>query len=685
MLDRGLVRLLALCLPIAAVACVNVEVPSADHEDVEIGTLTLEGDALADELATSPVREAPDPFVRIGLLWDADGTDALELTASLDGETWTDWQAPIVQHVEVEHTSNFVGQVEFGLDSPAKYYRLRTGLGATATFLRMELLSTPMADSVEDGGAPQAPHKLVGDASVHSRSEWGARAATCSSGLGSAYRMTIHHTETPTNDSMTPAARLRQIQAYHMDVKGWCDIGYHYLMSRDGQLWEGRPDTLLGAHAGGNNTGNIGIAVMGTHDTTPLTDAQVASIARLIKGLHDTRGIALDRTKIKGHREYNSTTCPGDALLDQIDVILDVARGEPEPDPDPDPPPGGTCSLPSDGPWACGGLTGSSTNASQGYFTTSFGCWVDSGGGNHGDAGDNCIPACSLSSVGCSGLSGPSCERHHNWYAADADRFGCGSKIQVTNPDNGKSAVLIVIDRGPNCSIENLVDYWVLDMSYPASNFLFGGPTSATEHADVQIVVVDPSTPVGPTTAIASCDGSEDPPPPPPPDSVTVLGVLYVGSDTANRIAGATVTFGDGRTVTTSPTGLWSFDHVPNGEFTVTASAPGYQTRTITRTTYAAESWASFGLSPVAPTTGTAILQGVIYHTTDSSHRIANATVTLSTGQTLSADANGYYRVTGLPAGDITITASAPGYTTSSVDRTLVDGETEWGSVRLEP
>jgi hypothetical protein len=498
--------------------------------------------------------------------------------------------------------------------------------------------------------------------------------------------MAIHHTETPTNDSMSPAARLRQIQAYHMDVKGWCDIGYHFLVSRDGRLWEGRKDTLLGAHAGGNNSGNLGISVMGSHDTTPLTDAQVAAIAKLVRGLADQHGIAINRTKIKGHREYNPTTCPGNAVMGQLDGILERARGDGGTDDPTDPgPSGGQCSLPSDGPWSCGGLTGSSTNASGGYFTTSFGCWVDANGTPHSDGGDNCIPACSLASIGCSGLTGPSCERMHNWYSADSDRFGCGSKIQVTNPDNGKSAVLIVIDRGPNCSIENLVDYWVLDMSYPASNYLFGGPTSATERADVQVVVVADSTPVGPTGAAATCDGET--PPPPPPGTVTVIGVLYEGSDTTARIAGATVTLHDGRTTTTSPTGIWQFADVPTGEFSVTASATGFQTRTITRTTYAAESWASFGLSAASsPTpTGTAILQGVIYHTTNSSNRIPNAAVTLSTGHQLTADANGFYKVLNLPAGPITITASAPGYTPASVSRTLVDGQTEWGSVRLEP
>lgn len=171
--------------------------------------------------------------------------------------------------------------------------------------------------------------------------------------------------------------------------------------------------------------------------------------------------------------------------------------------------PGGpTCSLDSDGPWSCDDLTGTTTNPERRYDTTSFGCWVDEDGDAHSDPGDNCIPGCDLDSIGCAGMTGPDCERALNWYSADSDRFGCGTRIRVTNPDDGTSAILAVIDRGPNCSIENNVDEWVLDMSYRASYYLFGGPTSATEHADVLVEVVDPSTPLGPASGPAICVGS---------------------------------------------------------------------------------------------------------------------------------------------------------------------------------
>jgi len=65
--------------------------------------------------------------------------------------------------------------------------------------------------------------------------------------------------------------------------------------------------------------------------------------------------------------------------------------------------------------------------------------------------------------------------------------------------------------------------------------------------------------------------------------------------------------------------------------------------------TDSAETRASFGLSPAAPT-GTAILQGVIYYGTSSSNRIPNAAVSLSTVQTITADGNGYYKRDAVPA-----------------------------------
>lgn len=176
------------------------------------------------------------------------------------------------------------------------------------------------------------------------------------------------------------------------------------------------------------------------------------------------------------------------------------------------------------GEWSCSGSTGQSANPAGSYYVTSFGCWTDADGESHGDGDDNCVPYCQSGAAAqgrgaeydalCGGLSGRACEEAVNWYVADSDRFGCMTRLRVTNPANGKAAVVVVLDKGPSCAIERRVDYWVLDSSYRVTDYLFGGPMAATERGEVQVEVVDGDTPLGPWV------GPVPPPPPapPPPD-----------------------------------------------------------------------------------------------------------------------------------------------------------------------
>ena len=153
--------------------------------------------------------------------------------------------------------------------------------------------------------------------------------------------------------------------------------------------------------------------------------------------------------------------------------------------------------------WSCSGTVGRTANPAGVYYTTTFGCWTDDDGDEHGDSGDNCLPYCKDHSGWddlCGGLSGRECELSVNWYAANSDRFGCFTRLRVTNPDNGKSAVVVVLDRGPACWVEQRVSHWVLDLSAPATQYLFGGEVGVTERKDVDVDVVADDTPLGPTS-----------------------------------------------------------------------------------------------------------------------------------------------------------------------------------------
>ena len=51
----------------------------------------------------------------------------------------------------------------------------------------------------------------------------------------------VHHTRTA-NEDPSSAATMRAIYAFHADVRGWGDIGYHYVVAPDGRIFAGRWD-----------------------------------------------------------------------------------------------------------------------------------------------------------------------------------------------------------------------------------------------------------------------------------------------------------------------------------------------------------------------------------------------------------------------------------------------------------
>ncbi|MBL8921439.1 MAG: phosphodiester glycosidase family protein [Myxococcaceae bacterium] len=83
------------------------------------------------------------------------------------------------------------------------------------------------------------------------------------------------------------------------------------------------------------------------------------------------------------------------------------------------------------------------------------------------------------------------------------------------------------------------------------------------------------------------------------------------------------------------------------------------------------------------PVVRTGVVKGAIYVTGDTTKRISGAVVRVSNGMKETTPANGMYDFT-LPAGTYTITASAPGFLSASVKRTVTAGGTIWGSIPLK-
>ena len=120
-----------------------------------------------------------------------------------------------------------------------------------------------------------------------------------------------------------------EIRSWHINDNGWSDIGYHFVITRDGGIQEGRPLRLAGAHVSGRNSNTIGICMVGgvkEDGRTPeknFTHAQWNSLALLIGDLlGDFPGLA-----IHGHREFAATACPSFDVQEWAQNIEPICDG----------------------------------------------------------------------------------------------------------------------------------------------------------------------------------------------------------------------------------------------------------------------------------------------------------------------------------------------------------------------
>ena len=134
--------------------------------------------------------------------------------------------------------------------------------------------------------------------------------------------ITIHH-DAKYNTGRTASdtkARLESIRRYHRSIP-WADIGYHYIIDRQGAVWEGRSLAYQGAHVEFQNEGNIGVMLLGNFEQQQPTRAQVAALQRHVVLLR--RQFKVPGNKVMTHREWPSasTLCPGRALQARIDQM----------------------------------------------------------------------------------------------------------------------------------------------------------------------------------------------------------------------------------------------------------------------------------------------------------------------------------------------------------------------------
>ena len=114
------------------------------------------------------------------------------------------------------------------------------------------------------------------------------------------------------------------IRGWHVNERGWSDIGYHFVVLLDGTVDKARPVERQGAHVRGKNKGSIGVCYIGGCDADmnpkdTRNEAQKKSLEELISYLMES----YDDATLHGHNEFSSKACPSFNVKEEYKELIE--------------------------------------------------------------------------------------------------------------------------------------------------------------------------------------------------------------------------------------------------------------------------------------------------------------------------------------------------------------------------
>lgn len=320
--------------------------PSEPHQETYLAE-DLEALRVGENLIllTSPV-----VFRSVGFWWEG-SMEGVEVQLLGPGGEFGPWFPVEVAH-DLMHTTE-------GLAARKQVSTLVHGVhaGMTGALLRfpestlpttLDVVWLPMAQGMSNPVLQAAQRPFSGFATTSSlpkppvfgRGSWGADPPQCGASYCTTTHVALHHTASASEYLSASwaecAANVKATQVYHMVTRGWCDIGYNYLICPHGDIFEGRGggDDVRGAHDG-FNCGSMGVAMMGYFHTPhfqTLTNAMEDAFVDLVAWKCDQQGIdplgtsfyagyGANQANLYGHRDVSSTACPGDLAYAELPLL----------------------------------------------------------------------------------------------------------------------------------------------------------------------------------------------------------------------------------------------------------------------------------------------------------------------------------------------------------------------------
>ncbi len=342
--------------------------PHVSRRAVVLLTLALLGPLLPSLAAAHSLPVIP-PLVRSAALGLGATTAAVGETDRLIGVTWATG-APQV-HVRWLTAAGWSGweipEDDSAVPEPAERATARSGTeplwrppGASLVELRVDGAAGDLQlVRVGDGAAQRSwsfglrPAGADGGLpGIRSRADWGADESLRRGApdyAAAVKAVVVHHTAGSNNYGPAEVpSRIRADYAYHVQARGWSDLGYNVVVDKFGGIWEGRAGGVgratIGAHAEGFNTGTLGVALLGDMTRATPTPEAVRAVARVsayAAGVWDfdptgkvvltsggspkhSSGTAVTLPRVHGHRDVGLTACPG-TLYDRLGEVRRVA------------------------------------------------------------------------------------------------------------------------------------------------------------------------------------------------------------------------------------------------------------------------------------------------------------------------------------------------------------------------
>lgn len=117
----------------------------------------------------------------------------------------------------------------------------------------------------------------------------------------------IHCSATPEGKDFT----VDDIRRWHLSRK-FADIGYHYVIYRDGSVHKGRAENIAGAHCLGHNANSIGICYIGgvAKDGKTPKDTRTPQQKTALRQLVNQLKFYYPHATVHGHNEFAAKACP---------------------------------------------------------------------------------------------------------------------------------------------------------------------------------------------------------------------------------------------------------------------------------------------------------------------------------------------------------------------------------------